>query len=137
MNLEPAEVFKILGVESRIKIVELLKARGPMGVNNLAELLNITPAAVSQHLKVLRHAGLVTPERQGFYIPYTLDEEALENCRCIVNEVCSCGCHQPVDQSEQKLAELDLEALRTYEAKLRLELERVGKEIDGLLSKEK
>lgn len=133
--MEPSEIFKILGVESRIKIVELLKVRGPMGVNSLAELLGITPAAVSQHLKILRHAGLVTPERQGYYIPYSLDEEALENCRCLVNEVCSCGCHQSVEQSEQKLAGLDLADLRTYETELQLELKRVKKEIAELISK--
>jgi len=128
MQLEPSEVFKILGVESRIRIVELLKTKGPMGVNSLAELLGITPAAVSQHLKVLRHAGLVIPERRGYSIPYSLDEEALENCRCLVNDVCSCGCHE--------IEGLNLTDLRTYEAKLQMELKRVQHEIAEITSKE-
>ena len=134
MKLEPSEVFKILGVESRIKIVELLKARGPMGVNDLAELLGITPAAVSQHLKILRHAGLVIPERQGYCIPYSHDEQALENCRCLVNKVCDCGCHPSSEPPEQELEGSDLEALRAYEAKLQSELKRVQTEISELVS---
>ncbi|MFC1925473.1 ArsR/SmtB family transcription factor [Chloroflexota bacterium] len=137
MNLGPAEIFKILGVESRIKIVELLKTRGPIGVNELAELLDITPAAVSQHLKILRHAGLVTSERQGYFIPYSLDEEALENCRCVMNDVCSCGCHPHDEQLGPEIDGSDLAHLRAYEARLQSELKRVQQEIADILSKEK
>jgi len=136
MHLGPHEFFKVLGVESRIKIVELLKTRGPMGVNDLAELLDITPAAVSQHLKILRHAGLVIPERQGYFIPYSLDEGVLENCRCMMNELCSCGCHPPVEQEVQDLHGSDLTHLRAYEAKLKSELKRVQQEIDEITSRE-
>lgn len=136
MHLGPHEIFKVLGVESRIKIVDLLKTKGPMGVNELAELLDITPAAVSQHLKILRHAGLVIPERQGYFIPYSLDEQALENYRCMLNEVCSCGCHPPVEQADSNLEGLDLAHLRAYENKLQLELERVQQEIAEITTKE-
>ena len=135
MKLEPSEVFKILGVESRIKIVELLKTRGSMGVNDLAELLGITPAAVSQHLKVLRHAGLVTSERRGYCIPYSLDEEALESCRCLVNEVCSCGCYESLEPLERFPANLELAELRAYETKLKLELQKIQEEIAALTLK--
>ena len=136
MHLGPHEIFKVLGVESRIKIVELLKTKGPMGVNELSELLDITPAAVSQHLKILRHAGLVIPERQGYFIPYSLDEEALESCRCLMNEVCSCGCHPYVEEESSKLNGLDLADLRAYETKLQLELKRVQQEIADITSRE-
>ena len=129
MSLEPSEVFKVLGVETRVKIVELLKTRGPLGVNALAESLGISPAAVSQHLKVLRHAGLVTPERKGYWIPYSLNEEALESCRCLVNEVCSCGCDTTIGWKRQGLSGFSLEDLQTYEKELQMELERVQKGI--------
>ena len=129
MPLEPSEVFKVLGVETRIKIVELLKTRGPLGVNALAEALGVSPAAVSQHLKVLRHAGLVTPQRKGYWIPYSLNEESLESCRCLVNEVCSCGCDTTAGWKRQGLSGLSLEDLQTYEKELQTELERVQKGI--------
>ena len=75
-----AELFKVLSVESRIRIIELLKQRGPLGVGELAELLKITPSAVSQHLKVLRYAGLVRSERKGYWLPYEVDPVALDQC---------------------------------------------------------
>jgi len=80
MEKKQAELFKVLGVESRIKILELLKHKGPLGANELSEKLGITPSAVSQHLKILRHAGLVRNERQGYWIPYEIDPVTLEKC---------------------------------------------------------
>ena len=62
MELRPSDLFRALGVENRIKIIELLKSRGPIGVKEIAEVIGITPAAVSQHLRVLKHAGLVQSE---------------------------------------------------------------------------
>ncbi|MBU4244337.1 MAG: ArsR family transcriptional regulator, partial [Proteobacteria bacterium] len=47
-----ARVFKVLSVESRVRLIELLKQRS-LCVNALARSLAITPAAVSQHLRVL------------------------------------------------------------------------------------
>jgi DNA-binding transcriptional ArsR family regulator len=48
-----------------------------MGANELAEALAITPSAVSQHLKILRFAGLVRSERKGYWLPYEVDQSAL------------------------------------------------------------
>ena len=59
MNLEPSEMFKALAVETRVKIIELLKSEGPLGAKKIAELVGVTPAAVYQHLKILRQAGFV------------------------------------------------------------------------------
>ncbi len=80
MNSDPTEMFKALAVETRVKIIELLKSEGPLGAKNIAGQIRVTPAAVSQHLKILRQAGLVRSERKGYWIPYSIDEEALENC---------------------------------------------------------
>jgi len=137
MSLEPSEVFRVLGVETRIKIVELLKTRGPLGVNALAEALGISPAAVSQHLKVLRHAGLVTPQRKGYWIPYSLNEESLESCRCMVNEVCSCGCHGTAGWERPGLTRLSPEDLQVYEKELQTELEKVQRQIARESAKKK
>src|SRR3989304_8672871 len=92
MKLEPSEMFKVLAVETRVKIIDLLKSKGPLGSKSIAGQLGITPAAVSQHLKILKQAGLVRNERKGYWIPYSIDEEALHNCRQILSEVCTCGC---------------------------------------------
>jgi DNA-binding transcriptional ArsR family regulator len=137
MPLEPSEAFKVLGVETRIKIVRLLKTRGPMGVNALAEALGVSPAAVSQHLKVLRHAGLVTAQRKGYWIPYSLNEESLESCRCMLDEVCSCGCHGMAGRERPGLTGLGLADLQAYEKELQAELGRVRKQMARRSAREK
>ena len=86
-----AELFKILSVDKRIEIVELLKKEA-MSVNALAEILEITQSAVSQHLRVLKGAGLVKDERQGYWIYYSLNKDVLEKCRQRLNRICTCGC---------------------------------------------
>ena len=134
MIIEPAEIFKVLSVETRIKIVEMLKAKGPLGVKDISEKLSLTPPAVSQHLKILKQAGLVRSERRGYWIPYTINEEAMENCRKILNEVCTCGCQGTGKFKEKELSKASLKALKKYEKELMDELEIVRnrvKEIDS------
>lgn len=88
---DDAELFKLLAVDKRIEIVEQLKT-GERCVNDLAESLGISQSAVSQHLKVLKAAGLVTDERRGYWIYYSLNRDALERCRQRLNKICTCGC---------------------------------------------
>jgi len=129
MALYPSEMFKVLGVETRVRVVELLKSKGPLGVKNMAEVLGITPAAVSQHLKVLRHAGLVRNERRGYWIPYWIDEEALENCRRMLDEVCTCGCRGKGRVKRQEPGRVGLVSLMKYEEELQKKLEDVRERI--------
>jgi len=88
---EAAESFKVLSVDKRIEIIELLK-KGPMSVNDIAKVLGTTQSAVSQHLRVLKGAGLVSDKRQGYWIYYSLNRDVLEKCRQRLNRVCTCGC---------------------------------------------
>lgn len=98
---QSAELFKILSVDKRIEIVERLKC-GPTTVNVLAESLGITPSAVSQHLRVLKAAGFVNNERQGYFIRYSLNEAAMEECRKRLNRICTCGCQEAPQESRSK-----------------------------------
>ena len=122
-------MFKVLSVETRVKIIDLLKAKGPMGAKKIAELLAITPAAVSQHLKILKQAGLVRNERKGYWIPYSIDEQALEKCGALLNEVCTCGCRGTGKFREKQLSNANLELLRKYEEELRNELRIVRERV--------
>jgi len=126
-----AELFKVLGVESRIRIIDLLKQKGPLGVSELSEVLGITPSAVSQHLKVLRYAGLVRSERKGYWLPYEIDPAALEQCRELLADVCTCGCRGTgrVREAELEKAEDKLSLLKKYERELNKELEEVRSRI--------
>ncbi len=138
MILSQAEMFKILGVENRIRIIDLLKNKGPLGVNELSDTLKITPSAVSQHLKILRHAGLVRNERKGYWIPYKVNEEALEQCQELLSKVCSCGCKGTgrIREGELDAAQDKLALLKNWEKELRKELQEVRCRMEEL-SKEK
>jgi DNA-binding transcriptional ArsR family regulator len=122
-----AGLFKVLSVESRIKIIDLLKQKGPLGVNELSEALGITPSAVSQHLRILRYAGLVRSERKGYWLPYEIDQSALNQCRELLTEVCTCGCGGAgrVREAELEKTEDKLTLLQRYERELKKELEEV------------
>jgi DNA-binding transcriptional ArsR family regulator len=71
-----ARMFKVLSVETRLRMIGLLQGRS-LCVNALARMLGITPAAVSQHLRVLRDAGLVAADRQGNFMHYRINPDTL------------------------------------------------------------
>ena len=54
---------------------------GPIAVNELARLVPVSRPAVSQHLKVLKEAGLVTDTRAGTRRLYQLDPEGVARLR--------------------------------------------------------
>jgi DNA-binding transcriptional ArsR family regulator len=133
MISKQAEKFRVLGVESRIRIIELLKQRGPLCVNELSEVLGISPSAVSQHLKVLKYAGLVRNERRGYWIHYEVDPVALEQCNELLSEVCMCKCNNTGQFSEVEVdkTQNDLALLRKFERELEQELREVRARIKG------
>jgi len=78
-----ARIFKALSVDTRVRIVDLLKPRS-LCVNALAHELEITPAAVSQHLRILRDADILVPDRRGYFIHYKINETTLaEWCKAV------------------------------------------------------
>lgn len=60
-----AQKFKILGDANRFKIISLLLGHD-LCVGALAQHLRISKPAISQHLQVLRKAGLVRGEKRGY-----------------------------------------------------------------------
>jgi DNA-binding transcriptional ArsR family regulator len=134
MESKQAELFKVLGVDSRIRIIDLLKEKGPLGVNKISESLGITPSAVSQHLKVLKHAGLVRNERKGYWIPYQIEPAALGECRDLLSKVCTCGCEGTgrIREAELNRAKDKVGLLRKYERELQRELKNVKAQIREL-----
>ena len=71
-----ARVFKVLSVDTRVRMIELLKQRS-LCVNALAQELGITPAAVSQHLRVLRDADIVKADKRGYFVHYRVNDATL------------------------------------------------------------
>lgn len=76
---------KILSVATRVRIIELLKDR-VLCVEALSDRLEVTQGAVSQHLRILRNAGLVVPEKRGSYVHYRLNEKSLAKWKARIAE---------------------------------------------------
>ena len=75
-----AEVLKTLASPRRLEILHAL-ARGPIEVGRLAEAIGASQPNVSQHLAVLRSAGIVEAERDGREVRYRLaDPDVMIAC---------------------------------------------------------
>ncbi|MEK6546049.1 MAG: metalloregulator ArsR/SmtB family transcription factor [Nitrospinota bacterium] len=122
-----AESFKVLSVETRIKIIELLKT-GVLSVNAIAEALEISQSAVSQHLRVLKQAGLVIDERKGYHIFYSLNRDNLDKCQQDLIKVCNCGCRLGKKKYISEAKEVLLERKRH----LKKELSQIEKRISEI-----
>lgn len=69
------EIFKALSNDIRLKIVRGLIQKVECNVNLMAEKLNISQPNVSQHLTVLKNAGIVEGYRKGTQICYKVTNE--------------------------------------------------------------
>lgn len=69
------EVFTMLAEATRVRIVLSLRASGELSVNQLAEAVDKSPAAVSQHLAKLRLARIVATRQEGQRVFYRLENE--------------------------------------------------------------
>ena len=74
---ELAKVFKALSDTNRLKIFILLFKR-TLCVNALVNHLAISQSAVSQHLRILREAGLVNSEKRGDWMHYSANKKKAE-----------------------------------------------------------
>jgi Predicted transcriptional regulators len=71
-------LFKALNDETRRQIVELLKEKD-MNAGEIAERFNISKPSISHHLDILRQADLVTSEKKGQFVEYSLNTTILED----------------------------------------------------------
>ncbi len=77
---EQAALFRALSDPTRLKMVKLLCSQQEpfaLCVNALAGFLGVSQPAVSQHLRVLRDVGLVSGERRGYRVHYTVNQNTL------------------------------------------------------------
>ena len=93
-----SEIFKALADPTRLKLIKLLTGQSIRFCNGqckgdtflcvgaLANQLGVTQSAVSQHLRVLRQAGLVRGERRGSFMHYSLNQEGIQHYRTLVTK---------------------------------------------------
>lgn len=78
MEKEIYKVFKALGEPTRLKIIKMLSVQG-LCVCELSETLDMLQPRVSQHLKILKEAGLIREKKEGYWVCYSLDKEKIED----------------------------------------------------------
>ena len=71
------QTLKALADPTRREILNLLKA-GKLSAGEIADRFDITAAAISRHLSVLKDADLIEDTRDGKYIYYELNASVLE-----------------------------------------------------------
>ena len=72
-----AEFLTIFGDSSRIRILSLLR-EDKFCVNEIAQLLQLSPSAISHQLRILRQARLVRYQKIGKEVFYSLDDDHIE-----------------------------------------------------------
>ena len=70
------EVFKILANQKRLEIIQLL-SNTSLSVNEMVDMLGLPQANLSQHLSLMRNAGLVKITRVGTKVYYELTDQSI------------------------------------------------------------
>ena len=76
-----ASVFAALGDERRLRLVARLSGEGPLSITRLAQEFDISRQAVTKHLRLMEHAGLVRSTQQGRQIVWELEQARLIEVR--------------------------------------------------------
>jgi DNA-binding transcriptional ArsR family regulator len=71
-------LFKALNDETRREIIELLKEKD-MNAGEIAEKFSISKPSISHHLDILKRADLITSEKKGQFVTYSLNTTILED----------------------------------------------------------
>lgn len=80
-------VLRAINHKLRQRIVDLLEENQHMTVTDIYIKLRLEQSVASQHLAILRRAGVVITERQGKFINYSLDKDRLAQISRLVEEL--------------------------------------------------
>lgn len=84
-----ARIFQALSAATRVRLLCLLKDQS-LSVGEIAKQLDVTQGAVSQHLRILRDAGLVQAQRRGYHVHYYVLGSALDQCKQALECILQC-----------------------------------------------
>jgi ArsR family transcriptional regulator, arsenate/arsenite/antimonite-responsive transcriptional repressor len=82
-----AKYCKALGHPARVQIVRLLADEGACQTGSLVDRLPLAQSTISEHLRILREAGLVTGEIDGPRRCYCIDGDALRDLRRLLADL--------------------------------------------------
>lgn len=111
-----AEMFAAMGAEPRLRIVQLLLTAHPHGlvVGDIQEELETPASTLSHHLEKLKNEGLVRVRREGTFLWYTANTEALQELMDFLYAEC-CTRSKAIEPGE--LVSIGATTSRTQERK--------------------
>ena len=72
------DIFSALAEPTRRSIIEMLAKHGQLSATEISERFEVSPSAISQHLKVLREAKLVRMEKRAQQRLYSINQEGMQ-----------------------------------------------------------
>lgn len=72
--ITPSELFSLLSDETRLRCLSLLQNQGELCVCEIHQVLGSIQPKISRHLALMRNSGLVSDERRGQWVYYSLNE---------------------------------------------------------------
>ena len=72
-----SELMRALAHPLRLKILEFIDGHGEINVNKIYKTLNIEQSITSQHLRILRLAGVVDCNREGKFMHYNINYDVV------------------------------------------------------------
>lgn len=79
--------FSALADPTRRNILEMLASRGQLSATEISDQFQVSPSAISQHLKVLREANLVLMEKRAQQRIYQINPEAMVELEAWANQL--------------------------------------------------
>lgn len=73
------KVFKALSDETRLKILMIISSK-VICQKGISKHLQISDSAVSQHIKILKEANILTGYKEGYYVFYKINEAVFNEC---------------------------------------------------------
>ena len=106
------QIIRAMGDPKRFRLLQLMSQRGYC-VSALAHASGQSESSVSQHLKILREAGLVFGVKRGYYTHYAVDKEVLS---AVIEELqCMLTCkHKPCEGAFYGCPEAEYIQCRAY-----------------------
>lgn len=81
-----AELMRALAHPLRLKILEFIDSQGAINVNKIYNTLNIEQSITSQHLKILKLAGVVDAVKDGKFVTYSINYHIVEKAESAVKK---------------------------------------------------
>lgn len=78
---ESSELLRALTHPLRMQILEFIDSQDRINVNKIYNTLNLEQSITSQHLRILRNAGIVETKRDGKFIFYSINYDKVEQAK--------------------------------------------------------